>query len=173
MYKIWFLITLTLFSLPCISQSTIYDFKVKEINSGDIDLNSFRGKKILIVNVASTGPKASQYTELRELFQQYHGTNLVVICCPSNDFNNEPKNVEELQSFFKGTGNNFFLAKKLSVKGNNISPLYEWLTKKSKNGVRDVPITSDFQKFLINSEGKLIGFFSGRVSPLIIDRALK
>lgn len=173
MNKIYLGLLLAVFSLQSHAQTSIYDFKVKDISGGTIDLSSFRGKKILIVNVASASDRASQYSELTNLSQQYKETGLIVICFPSNDFNGEPKSDEDIKNFFRGTNSQFFLGKKLSVKGNTISPLYEWLTLKSKNGVMDVPVKGDYQKFLISSTGKLMGYFSGQLSPLVLERALK
>ena len=173
MSKIYFLLLLTTFSLTGFTQTSFYDIKVKETKGGNIDMSSFKGKKVLIVNVASGAQSVSQYAELKMLFQEYKERGLVVICFPTNDFNSELKSDAELQSFFTGTSDKFLLGKKLSVKGNNISPLYEWLTQKTKNGVMNVTVKGDFQKFLISKEGKLIGFFSERVSPLLLDKAVK
>ncbi len=165
MYKIYLFIFLFTFSLSSRSQSSIYDLKLKTVLR-NIDMSEFRGKNILLVNIGSASLRVSQYSKLKELYQRYKDKALVVICFPSNDFNGEPKNDEDIQKFFGETHDNFHIAKKVSVKGSNISPIYEWLTQKSKNGIINIEIKGDFQKFLINTHGKLIGIYTGRESPL-------
>ena len=171
MYRMLLVILFACSALNSHSQSSIYDFKVKDISGGNIDLSTLRGKKILIINVASASSRSSQFEELKYLYDQYKDRGMVILCLPTNDFNHEPRNDQEIKNFFKGPKDNFILCKKLSVKGNNISPLYEWLTQKSKNGVANLEVKGDYQKFYINAEGKLAAFFSGRVSPLALEKA--
>ncbi len=149
---------------------SIYEFKVDGIDGKPIELSKYKGKKILIVNTASECGYTPQYGELEELFQQYQD-KLVVIGFPANNFGGqEPGSNSDIQAFCKKNyGVNFPLAAKVSVKGSDIHPLFDYLTKEAeKMGVED-PIKWNFTKFLIDEKGKLLNVYSHKISPLSED----
>jgi glutathione peroxidase len=144
-----------------------YGFKVKSIDGGTIDLSAYKGKKILIVNTASKCGYTRQYEGLEALYKKYKG-QLVVIGFPANNFGGqEPGSNEEIQEFCTSKFSvTFPLASKVSVKGNDIDPLFKWLTNKSENGVLDANIGWNFNKFLLDENGKLLQHFSSNVEPM-------
>ena len=156
-----------LFLTKGFSQNSIYDYQIVSASGNIINFNDFRGKLILIVNTASASERNTQFIQLDSLCRSY-GSDLVVIAFPSNDFLHEPKSNSELQTISAGFASNFFLAAKCMVTGEGISPVYRWCTQKLYNGVMDSEIKADFQKFIINRTGKMIGFYSGRITPIDI-----
>ncbi len=149
------------------SQPTIYNFKVEGLEGGTINFASFKGKKILIVNTASKCGYTPQYTELEELYEKYKD-KLVVIGFPANNFGGqEPGTNADIKEFCTGTYHiTFPMASKISVKGDDMHPLYQWLTSKEKNGVLDAEIKWNFNKFLINEKGELVAYFGSKVKPM-------
>ncbi|MEQ1797413.1 MAG: glutathione peroxidase [Lacibacter sp.] len=149
------------------SRPTIYNFKVEGLEGGTINFASFKGKKILIVNTASKCGYTPQYTELEELYEKYKD-KLVVIGFPANNFGGqEPGTNAEIKEFCTGTYHiTFPMASKISVKGDDMHPLYQWLTSKEKNGVLDAEIKWNFNKFLINEKGELVAYFGSKVKPM-------
>jgi len=149
------------------SQPTIYNFKVEGLEGGTINFASFKGKKILIVNTASKCGYTPQYTELEELYEKYKD-KLVVIGFPANNFGGqEPGTNADIKEFCTGTYHiTFPMASKISVKGDDMHPLYQWLTTKEKNGVLDAEIKWNFNKFLINEKGELVAYFGSKVKPM-------
>lgn len=152
-------------ALQGITQDSIYDYRITSVSGQVIDFNDFRGKLIMIVNTASGSERNKQLQQLDTLSQLFLAKGLVVVAFPSNDFSNEEKTNTELQSF-AGNHPSFFVAEKSSVKGQSISPLFRWCTKKMYNGSLDTEVRGDFQKFIINREGKIMAIYSGIVSPL-------
>ena len=151
--------------LPLINNS-IYDLQISTIDGNVVNLSDFANKKILFVNTATNSQYVNQYAALEQLQQQYQDS-LVIIAFPSNSFGNEPENDTTIKDFVMNTYNvHFILAAKTSVKDSTISPLYQWLTQQSENGVLDNPVDGDFFKYLVNEEGRLIGVFDGSVDPL-------
>ncbi|HVG15974.1 MAG TPA: redoxin domain-containing protein [Chitinophagaceae bacterium] len=144
------------------AQSSIYDFQLTAVDGTTINFNDFRGKKILIVNTASHNTnEADQLVELEQLYQQFKDSGLVVIAIPSNDFDNEKKSNAQIKVNYHSNYNiSFPILAKASNKGNAPSPLLKWLTKKNQNGRMDNHLKKDFQKFLINSNGTLIGVYT-------------
>ena len=155
---------LSAFTLPF--SNSIHSFKVKSLDGKEIDFSSFKGKKILVVNTASKCGYTPQYEALQKVYDQYKD-KLVIIGFPCNQFGGqEPGTSEEIQSFCKKNyGVNFPLAEKIDVKGDNISPVYKWLCSKSENGVLDATITWNFNKFLLDENGKLLAYFPSKVTP--------
>lgn len=151
-------------------QKNIYQFQVAAIDGGTINFATFKGKKILIVNTASQCGFTPQYKELEQLHQQYR-EHLVIVGFPTNDFGQqEPGDNKEIQNFCtKNYGVSFLMAAKISVKGSEMAPIYQWLTQKDKNGVMNAVVTWNFNKFLLNEEGQLIAKFESNVSPLSED----
>ncbi len=145
---------------------SIHSFKVKGIDGKQIDFASFKGKKILVVNTASKCGYTPQYEALEKVYKQYKD-KLVIIGFPCNQFGGqEPGTNEEIASFCqKNYGVTFPLADKIDVKGSNTAPIYQWLTQKANNGVVDANISWNFNKFLLNEDGKMIAYFPSNVKP--------
>lgn len=150
-----------------IGESMFYDIKINALSGEPIDLNVFKGKKILIVNVASKCGFTPQYKDLQTLFEKY-GDQLMIIGVPCNQFGaQEPGTNEEIATFCeKNYGVSFLITEKLDVKGKDQHPLYQWLTQKDLNGVADSEVKWNFHKYLINEEGELIESYGSRVNPL-------
>lgn len=149
------------------AQPTIYQFKVEGLEGGMIDFSQFKGKKILIVNTASKCGYTPQYEELQKLYEQYKD-KLVIVGFPANNFGGqEPGSNAEIKEFCKSKFNvSFPMAAKISVKGDDMHPIYQWLTSKEKNGVLDADIKWNFNKFLIGADGVMIAYFGSKVKPM-------
>ena len=168
MKKVIFLITVLIMSITVFSQNkSFYDFKVKTIEGKDFDLSSLKGKKVLIVNVASKCGLTPQYKQLQELYKKYGPEKFVIIGFPANNFGSqEPGSNEEIKEFCSlNYGVTFPMMAKVSVKGEDIDPLYAWLTEKSGNGKQDAGVTWNFQKFMIDENGNWIAFAEPKVNP--------
>ena len=149
---------------------TIYDFKVPSLEGGSIDFSAYKGKKILVVNTASKCGFTPQYAELQELYKKYEG-KLVIIGFPANNFaQQEPGTNKDIKEFCqKNYGVTFPMAEKVSVKGDDIHPLFKYLTAEAgKLGVKD-PIKWNFTKFLIDENGKLVAVFDSKTKPMSED----
>lgn len=158
---------LILISFPVLSQSDgFYSFKVKTLEGGDFDFASLKGKKVMIVNTASKCGYTPQYADLEKLYQQY-GDKLVILGFPANNFmNQEPGSASEIRQFCtENYGVTFQMMDKISVKGNDMHPLYKWLTSKEKNGVMDSEVKWNFQKYLIDENGKLVDVLYSKEKP--------
>lgn len=171
MYSMLLFFNFFFFGPPPVPQEgmheSIYDYKVKALNgSSTIDFADYRGKKILIVNTASKCGYTPQYEGLQALYEKYRD-RLVIVGFPSNNFGfQEPGSNEEIATFCKANyGVTFPMAEKISVKGKKMAPIYHWLTKKEYNGYDSSSVKWNFQKYLINEEGKLIGIYSSKVKP--------
>jgi glutathione peroxidase len=147
--------------------TSIYDIKVKTIDGKETDLSQFKGKKMLIVNVASECGYTPQYKNLQELYSQ-HQDKVVVLGFPANDFGRqEPGTNEQIQDFCtKNFGVTFPMFEKIDVTGKDIHPLYKWLTDKELNGWNDKNPTWNFNKYLVSEDGKLLKYFPSGVDPV-------
>jgi len=145
---------------------SVYQFKLQSIDGKPIDLANFKGKKILLVNTASKCGFTPQYAELEELSKKYK-EQLVVIGVPANNFGGqEPGTNDDIQAFCeKNYGVTFLLTEKTSVKGENISPLFDYLTSADNPDFKG-EIKWNFEKFLIDENGKLIHRYRSAVKPL-------
>ena len=146
---------------------SIYKVKINALNGSELDLNQYKGKKILFVNVASKCGFTPQYEDLQSLHDQY-GDKLAIVGVPCNQFGmQEPGSSKEIASFCqKNYGVTFQMTEKVNVKGKDQHPLYQWLTMKSKNGAQDSDVKWNFQKYLVDEEGQLVEIYSSRVNPL-------
>ena len=149
------------------SSTSFYDLKVKSLNNEDVDLKIFRGKKLLIVNVASRCGYTPQYKGLQELYEA-HGDKIEILGFPCNDFGEqEPGTAKEIASFCSlNYGVTFSMMEKVHVKGNNIHPVYDWLTDKDLNGWNSTKPSWNFCKYLISEEGELLKFYRSGVKPM-------
>ena len=150
-----------------VAKKSIYEFKVASLDGGTIDFASFKGKKILIVNTASKCGFTKQYEELETLYKKYND-KLVIVGFPANNFGEqEPGTNEEIQAFCKKNyGVSFPMAAKISVKGEDVAPIYKWLTSKKENGVLDAEIKWNFNKFLLDEKGNLLNYFESKITPM-------
>lgn len=170
------LIIMTILSGTVLAQSsrTLYSFKEKSLDGKEFDLSSLKGKKVLIVNTASKCGLTPQYKDLEELYKKYSADNFVIVGFPANNFaQQEPGTNKEISEFCTlNYGVTFPMMSKISVKGDDIDPIYSWLTKKSENGLMDAPVQWNFQKFLIDENGKLIDMVPPKELPTN-DRIMK
>ena len=170
MKRILVLISFLAISLIMIYAQTnsIHQFKVKDINGQNFDMSSLKGKKVLVVNVASKCGLTPQYEQLQELYDKYKDTGFTIVGFPANNFlNQEPGSNSEIKAFCtENYGVTFLMMDKISVKGKDQSPIYQWLTEKSKNGVLDSEVSWNFQKYMIDEDGKLVDFVASKQSPM-------
>jgi glutathione peroxidase len=163
--------------------TSIYDFKVKGLDGGTIDFSQYKGKKILIVNTASKCGNTPQYEDLENLYKKY-SDKLVIIGFPANNFGEqEPGTNEEIGEFCKKNyGVTFPMAAKISVKGEDIDPLYKWLVEQSNEMAKNIeatntkdilykrflqdPVSWNFTKFLLDEKGNLVAVFHNKVKPM-------
>jgi glutathione peroxidase len=166
-----------------LSGTSIYEFQVPGLEGNEIDFSAYKGKKIMIVNTASKCGNTPQYEDLEKLYEKYKG-KLVIIGFPANNFGGqEPGSNEEIKEFCKKNyGVTFPMAEKVSVRGDDIHPLFQWLVDQSKEMSKSVsadnsanlawrdflrnPITWNFTKFLVNEKGELEAVFHNKVSPM-------
>ena len=146
---------------------SIYDISINGLDGEPISLKEFKGKKILFVNVASACGFTKQYKELQSLSETY-ADNLVVIGSPCNQFGKqEPGNASEIQEFCEvNFGVTFLLTEKISVKGSEQHPLYQWLTSKEFNGKKSSSVRWNFQKYLVDDKGDLIDYYFSITKPI-------
>ncbi len=153
-------------SLLIINMSSIHQYRITGIGGETIDFEAFKGKFVLIVNVASACGYTSQYAQLQEVYDDLKD-KMVIVGVPCNQFGGqEPGTEAEIQQFCKVRyGVTFPLTQKIAVKGTNQHELYQWLTKKSLNGVQDSEVAWNFQKYLLDTDGHLIKVFPSAASP--------
>ncbi|MCL6296107.1 glutathione peroxidase [Jejuia spongiicola] len=146
---------------------TIYDIKIDNLNGIQMDLSEYKGKYILIVNVASKCGFTSQYKDLQSLHEQFEN-KIQVLGVPCNQFGGqEPGKAENIMSFCKiNYGVTFPITRKVDVKGKHQHPLYTWLTNKINNNVKDSSVKWNFQKYLIDPDGNLVNYYLSSTNPL-------
>jgi len=171
MLKRTFITLLSIMTLTLNSQTStdnsIHQFKVADIYGNIFDFSQLKGKKVMIVNTASKCGLTYQYEALQKLYSQYRDLNFVIIGFPSNDFLwQEPGSNDEIIDFCEENyGVTFPMMSKITVKGTKKHPIYQFLTQKSKNNYRDSRVTWNFQKYLINKEGRIEKIISPRTRP--------
>lgn len=161
---------------------SIYDFKVAGLDGSDIDFSQYKGKKIMIVNTASMCGNTPQYAELEKLYEKYKD-KLVIVGFPANNFGEqEPGSNADIKAFCtKNYGVTFPMAEKVSVRGDDIHPLFKWLNEQSKELAKNSPAANskdlvwkkflqdpviwNFTKFLLDEKGNLIAVFHHKASP--------
>ncbi len=149
------------------AKQSLYDFKVKSLVGGKtVDLSKYKGKKVVILNVASKCGYTKQYADW-EKFNKEHGDKVVVLGFPANNFGGqEPGTSEEIATFCSATyGVTFPMFEKVSVLGEDQAPIYKWLTTKELNGWNDKVPTWNFCKYVVNENGELTNFFASKVLP--------
>jgi glutathione peroxidase len=146
---------------------SIYDYTMNSIDGKPTSLSSFKGKVILLVNVASRCGYTPQYTALESVYEKYKGRNFVIVGIPANNFGaQEPGTNEEIKTFCSTKYNvTFPMMAKVSVKGDDITPLYQYLTDKSANPATGGEIQWNFTKFLVGADGKIVARFEPKITP--------
>ncbi|WP_426063134.1 glutathione peroxidase [Flavobacterium sp. DSP2-3-1] len=144
-------------STPLVAKETIYQFKVEDLSGNSFDFASLKGKKIMIVNTASKCGLTPQYKDLEAVYKEYKDKGLVIVGFPANNFaSQEPGTNEEIATFCQmNYGVTFPMMDKVSVKGDDMAAIYQFLTQKAKNGLQDSSVEWNFQKYLINKKGEL------------------
>lgn len=146
---------------------TIYQFKVNDIEGNEFDFSSLKGKKIMVVNTASKCGLTPQYKNLQALYDTYKNDDFVIVGFPANNFMyQEPGSDIEIAAFCEENyGVTFPMMSKISVKGDDMHELYQFLTQKERNGLKDSEVAWNFQKYLINSDGELVEVISPKTLP--------
>lgn len=146
---------------------SFYAHKVKTIDGKDFELSSLKGKKLLVVNVASKCGLTPQYQQLEELYQLYKDKDFEILGFPCNDFGNQESGThDEIQDFCQvNYGVSFTIFEKVKINGSDQHPLYQWLTNRSKNGKKNIKVIWNFQKFLIDENGQWVDYLLPTTSP--------
>ena len=150
------------------TKQSIHQFKVTDLSGNTFDFASLKGKKVIVVNTASKCGLTPQYKDLETLYTTYKDKGLVIVGFPANNFGaQEPGTDKEIKTFCsKNYAVSFPMMSKISVKGSDIAPIYKWLTEKASNGVKDAPVTWNFQKFLIDEKGNWVESIAPKTAPL-------
>lgn len=163
--KFSLIFTLLFNTLIMMSQQSVHEFTITTIDGESKNLSDFKGKKMLFVNTASQCGFTPQYMELQEVHEK-HGEDLVIIGFPANNFGGqEPGSNDQIKTFCqKNYGVSFLLSEKVSVKGKNIDPLFDWLNAQDNQSFKG-DIMWNFEKYLIDESGKLIKRYRSMTKP--------
>lgn len=163
---LFFMATPSFFNAQETKQS-IHQFKVTDLYGEPFDFSTLKGKKIMVVNTASKCGLTPQYKQLQEIYDKYKDSNFVIVGFPANNFmSQEPGSNNEIASFCQENyGVTFPMMSKISVKGNDMHEIYQFLTQKEKNGVEDSNVSWNFQKYLLDENGYLIKSISPKTLP--------
>ena len=169
LFKILLLMTIfgkTITAQTLEPKASLYDITINDINNNPISLKDYKGKKILFVNVASKCGFTGQYKGLQALYERYKN-DLMIIGVPCNQFGGqEPGTASEIVSFCeKNYGVTFLITEKVDVKGENQHALYKWLTQKNLNGKSNSKVRWNFQKYLVDEQGRLLDYFYSMTKP--------
>ena len=166
MKKLFVLVALLGMSVMA-AEKTIYDFILNSIDGQPTPLSTFKGKVVLLVNVASRCGFTPQYAGLESIYEKYKDRGFVIVGIPANNFGGqEPGTNQEIKTFCAAKYNvTFPMMAKVSVKGSDITPLYQFLTDKSLNPDTGGEIGWNFTKFLVDPDGKTIARFDSKVEP--------
>lgn len=150
------------------AQTSLYDFTMKDIDGNNVKLSDYKGKTVLIVNVASFCGYTKQYTPLEQLYTQYKDKGLVILGFPANDFGaQEPGTDTEIKEFCSTKYNvTFPMFSKVTVKGADKHPLFAWLTSGGGDSALAGEIGWNFEKFLVGPDGRLIARYETRTEPM-------
>lgn len=148
-------------------KENIYQFKVEDLSGNTFDFSTLKGKKIMIVNTASKCGLTPQYKDLEALYKEYKDKGFVIVGFPANNFaSQEPGTNAEIATFCQlNYGVTFPMMEKVSVKGDDMCAVYQFLTQKSKNGLKDSEVEWNFQKYLLNEKGELEKVISPKTLP--------
>jgi glutathione peroxidase len=148
-------------------RASIHQFKVQDLEGNEFDFSTLKGKKLMVVNTASKCGLTPQYKDLQTIYDKYKDDNFIIVGFPANDFmSQEPGTNDEIATFCeRNYGVSFPMMNKISVKGKEMHPVYQFLTQKAKNGVADSEVEWNFQKYLLNENGQLDMIISPRTLP--------
>lgn len=159
--KYFFLLTVVLFA-----QASFYGLQYRTINGENVNFSTYHGKKTLIVNIATGSNLIGQLTSLKTLQSRYID-KLNIVAFPSNSFNAEPRTNVQIKNFLDSAYQpNFAVGQACAVTGSTANAVYRWLTTQSENGDVSTRVLSDFQKYLIDTNGRIQGIFADRVDPM-------
>ncbi|MEY4963251.1 MAG: hypothetical protein RLZZ323_570 [Bacteroidota bacterium] len=160
-------VTATNSKMTPMTKQSIHQFKVTDLSGNSFDFASLKGKKVMVVNTASKCGLTPQYKDLESLYKTYKDQGFVIVGFPANNFaSQEPGTNEEIAQFCQlNYGVSFPMMAKVSVKGNDMCEVYQFLTQQSKNGVQDSQVEWNFQKYLLNEKGELVKVISPRTLP--------
>ena len=149
-----------------VSGKTVHDFTMKDIDGNEVSLAQYKGKIIVIVNTASQCGLVGQFAELEAFYKKFKDKGVVVLGFPANNFlGQEPLSNADIKGFCtKNYGVTFPMFSKISVKGNDIDPLYKYLTSKELNGVVEAPVKWNYQKFIIGKDGNVVSSVNPRTT---------
>lgn len=149
-----------------ILKGSFYDFTVNDLSGKPVNLKEYKGKTVVLINVASKCGFTPQYADWQKFHEKY-GDKIAVLGFPANDFmSQEPGSSEEIAEFCqKNYGVTFRMFEKIEVSGKDKAPLYNWLSNKDLNGWNDKEPSWNFCKYLINKDGKLTHFFESKITP--------
>ena len=162
-----FLFTTSLLNAQTMNKESIHQFSVTDLYGENFDFSTLKGKKIMVVNTASECGLTPQYEQLQEVYEKYKNRNFVIVGFPANNFGaQEPGSDEQIATFCKKNyGVTFPMMSKISVKGDDMHELYQFLTQKSKNGLEDSEVAWNFQKYLLDADGHLVKVIHPKVLP--------
>jgi glutathione peroxidase len=166
-FKMFFVLIALLGTTLMAADKSIYDFTLNSIDGQPTPLSSFKGKVVLLVNVASKCGFTPQYTALETLYEKYKDRGFVIVGIPANNFGaQEPGTNAEIKTFCESKYHvTFPMMSKVSVKGGDITPLYQYLTDKNANPKTGGEIGWNFTKFLVDADGKVVARFDSKVTP--------
>lgn len=167
MKKTFLIALLAVLAWGASAQKSFYDFTVETLEGDSFPLSQLKGKKVMVVNVASKCGLTPQYEQLEAIYKKYGGKDFVIIAFPANNFlKQEPGSAKDIRNFCTSNyGVSFPMMAKIDVKGKNMAPIYHWLTKKAQNGVEDSKVKWNFQKYLIGKDGTLEKVIYPRTKP--------
>lgn len=153
---------------PTPPMADFYQLSAETLEGANFDFDQLKGKRVLIVNTASKCGFTPQYADLEKLHNEYGGDRFVILGFPCNDFGKqEPGTADEIAGFCqRNYGVSFQMMEKVSVKGEEAHPVYQWLCSKDKNGVEDHKVAWNFHKFLVDEQGRLVASLRSGVNPL-------
>ena len=156
-------------------KSSVYEFSVKRASGEEQGLDAYRGKVLLVVNVASQCGFTPQYEGLEALYKKYHDQGFEVLGFPCNQFGaQEPGTNEEIQSFCQlNFGVTFPVFGKIDVNGKGADPLYQWLTREARGVLGTQAIKWNFTKFLIGRDGQVLERFASTATPASLEKAIE
>ena len=148
-------------------KESLHQFKVTDLSGNIFDFSTLKGKKIMLVNAASKCGLTPQYKQLQELYSQFKDKNFVIVGFPANNFGKqEPGTNKEISEFCTlNYGVTFPMMAKISVKGDDMHAVYQFLTQKAKNGLEDSSVAWNFQKYLLDEDGYLVKVISPKTTP--------
>ena len=155
-------------SKDTMESTDFYSLQASTIDGADFSFEQLKGKRVLIVNVASKCGYTPQYEQLQKLHEQYGGKDFVVLGFPANDFGfQEPGSAADIKSFCsKNYGVTFQIMAKVKTNKNKGHEVYQWLCNKSQNGIDDAKVSWNFNKFMIDENGQWIAHYDSRMNPL-------